>query len=100
MPFQSMTVQEFFNSSCVYTTSLPTSSIVAANDDPLSMSDVRRIFYGKRVVFAGDPSIRSIYRDMGTFIVTGHRLSSSEVAVQNGKKLTPRSKQSTWFFFY
>ncbi len=92
MSFQSITVQEFFNDSYVYTTSLPTSSIVIANADRLLMSDVRRVFDGKRVVFAGDPSVRSLYRDMATFLVTGHRLCSSQIKIQNGEKLTPESK--------
>jgi hypothetical protein len=55
--FQPITVQDFFNNSCVYNTSLPTPSIVAANANPLSMSDVRQVFDGKRVVFAADSTV-------------------------------------------
>jgi len=99
MSFQRITIEDFFNNSCVYNTSLPTSSIVAANANPLSMSDIRRVFDGKRVVFAGDSAVRAIYRDMATFIVTGHRLCSSQIAIQNGEKLTPQSEQLRCFFY-
>jgi hypothetical protein len=98
MSIQTISIQQFFNTPYTYTTSLPTSSIVAANADPLSMFDVRRIFDGKRVVFAGDPPIRSIYKDMATFLVKGHRLCSSQVAVQNVNKLTPESNQLKCLF--
>jgi hypothetical protein len=84
----------------VYTSSsLPTSSIVAANTDPLSMSDVRRIFYGKRVVFAGDPAVRSLYRDMATFLVKGHRLNNTNITIQTGHKLCSFCAQSNFFFY-
>ncbi|CAF1108745.1 unnamed protein product [Rotaria sordida] len=90
MSFQYITVQQFFGNSYVYpSSSLSISSIAAANTDPLLISDVRRIFDGKRVVFAGDSEVRPIYHDMATFLVNGHRLYSTDITVQNSEKLYP-----------
>jgi hypothetical protein len=97
MSFLSIAMQQFLNSPCVYISSLPTSSIIAANTDPLSMSDIRRVFDGKRVVFAGDAQIRSIYWDMAKLLLTGHLLSSSDVTFQNGEKILSGGKQSACF---
>ncbi|CAF0952811.1 unnamed protein product [Rotaria sordida] len=94
MSFQYITVQQFFGNSYVYpSSSLSISSIAAANTDPLLISDVRRIFDGKRVVFAGDSEVRPIYHDMATFLVNGHRLYSTDITVQNSEKLYPYNNE-------
>lgn len=92
MSFETTDIEKLFNSSYTSTTTLAPSSIVTANADPLTLTHIRRIFDGKCVVFAGDSQIRSIYRDLSTFLVTGHRLGAELVALQAGKKPTPNSE--------
>lgn len=77
--------------------SIPVSSIVTANTDPLSLADIRRIFDGKRVVIAGDSQMRAVYRDLATYLVTGHRLNAAFIAIHTDLKLTPESRSLKFF---
>jgi hypothetical protein len=60
------------------------------------MSDIRRVFDGKRVLFAGDSTIRSIYRDMAIFLVSGRLLCPTSAAFQNGEKPLVGGKESKY----
>lgn len=51
----------------------------------LTEDDARRLFRNKRVLFAGDESLRILFRDLAQSLEDGQRLGDVEVNVQDGE---------------
>ena len=59
----------------------------------LNEEDARRIFQNKRVLFAGDESLRILFRDLAQLLEDGHRMSDADVNVQHGEYPPIRGRQ-------
>ena len=61
----------------------------------LSKEDARRIFQNKRVLFAGDESLRILFRDLAQLLEDGHRMADADVNVQDGEYQPMPGRQHT-----
>lgn len=64
------------------------STKVAFSDTLLSCGDYRNIYSNLTVLFIGDNSIRTLFRDMCKSLKSGHLLDYMEASRQNGKYKT------------
>ena len=84
----SVTTEELNSSSSSSSDISSPTRLLSLNED-----DARRIFQNKRVLFAGDESLRILFRDLAQMLEDGHRMGDADVNVQHGEYQPIRGRQ-------